>query len=126
MNSLLRLLVRQSLSEYLTDTCTIERRRVALDPYGAALEAWETVLTTACRVIDEPQRTITDQTGMQTRLPDRTRIIFPRATVIGEGYRVILSNGERYSVTEVLLTRTDDVDVQAYCARFSGAGGGVS
>lgn len=109
------------LSQFLTDTCDIDRMTDTVDSVGATVQIWQSVARgVACRVIDAGSNTAASTTiaANQQILIDANRLILPLGTEIGINYRVTV-NAAIYKVVSVLDGRTNGVDVQAVIERLT-------
>lgn len=107
--------------KFLTDTCTIEQRSLAVGEFGQPVEAYTVVSTSvACRVINLSQsglRAQAETVAGREAIGEVYRLICPAGTALEADQRITLSSGDVYHVVDVLLNRTDETDTQATIVR---------
>jgi len=110
-------IVKQNVSEMLTDTCTLSRESGATGTMGEPLHTLEIVATgVRCRVIRAGQARSSGATqvvGSQESMVEAYRLICPVGTAFVVDDVVTLSNGDVYQVVSVEDQLTD--------AAFAGA-----
>lgn len=114
--------IKAMTAKFLTDTCTIEQRSLAVGEFGQPVEAYTVVSTgVACRVITIGNRFFAQQQNPETagreHIMDAYRLIVPAGTALDVDYRVTLSNGDVYHVVDLITERTDETDSQAIIVR---------
>ena len=110
--------IKSTLAAFLTDTCTIDVRQMAVGEFGEPVEVYSNVASSvACRVIMLDRRTSAELLSGREGMTDVHRLICPAGTALEADQRVTLSGGDVYYVVDVLTTQTDAVDAQAMIVR---------
>lgn len=119
MNSQIAAMIQRITEQYLTETCTLQKRVQQTNAVGVAIETFENTETLACRIITETAggRGIAQEMAGRETLTDAYRIVLPAGTSIGDDYRVV-SGGYTYEVVGILDQRTDGNDVQVRARRM--------
>lgn len=111
---------RSDFEALLVDTCTIERRTVSTDEYGAPSETWTVVASDVpCRVMlaqREFPRAEAGAVGAQEAMPEVYRLSCPWGTGLQPEDRVTV-NGGTYRITKLLTAASETLVEQAMIAR---------
>lgn len=108
--------VKQRLEKYVDDVCTIKRRSATQGPRGETNPNYDIVAENVdCRVIKGESGM--DDVGDQASLTETYRLIVPVGTELGVHYRVVLADGSKFEIIDVIDKRSDPVDAQALMVR---------
>ena len=111
---------RADFEALLVDTCTVERRTVSTDEYGAPSETWTVVADNVpCRVMlarREFPRAEAGTVGAQEAMPEVYRLSVPWGTGLQPEDRITVG-GAVYRITKLMTAATETLLEQAMIAR---------
>mgnify|MGYP000877274177 CR=1 FL=1 len=111
--------LKRITEQYMTETCTIQKRMPKVNAVGAAVEEFEDTATVKCRIITERQGAhgSAEQIAGRETLTDSYRFALPAGTEIRDDYRLI-ANGFTHEIIGILDKHTDGNEVQVRARRM--------
>lgn len=113
--------VRSMVGRFLDESCTIEKMGNSESEQGVPMPEYEVVATgVSCRIIRAGSSMSSSNTvkGGRESLVDKHRCILPYGTTIAADYRIVMSDGRRYEVVDVVDDLTDKAFVQVIINRL--------